>query len=483
MVDQKSFYGYIGIQKDDKGSVMSFASSKVLEEVKTLLKKIENTEQNEQNKEDEEVDNEGVNDSLEGTMRKIVESSHSQSELLFISSFLSPVYLKVAMENEIIKPIEKLNSIVEEFDNVIIHGLTEEVFIRLPSKRERIERAERALAALPAALLMSAVATFDSNIADVVRDMLRLKPETFRAGSRTISLNEVLQAESIAEIREKFISDEIYEFSRGSHDEQIEYIEKNFNISIRSYWKRWPDFIEIFERRNLIAHGEKTFTKRYVSICLSNGRKGSEKILGRPVKLTNKYIDQAADILLEFGILLVFSLWRKNFPSQEQKAFSNINHTAFKLIENKNYRVAIRVLDYALSLEKVNSEEATRKMMFVNLASAHRHVDDMQKCLDVLNSVDWSAASDEFKICVAALRDEHVAVIGLMKLVVNSDRIKKTDFREWPVFDFIRDNEGFRAKFLEVFGEPLRAEATARAVEFSDPDGSNGPLPDAATLH
>lgn len=114
---------------------------------------------------------------------------------------------------------------------------------------------------------MSIVATFDSNIADVVRDMLTIKSDLSQTGSKTILLSDILHLSSIAEIKEKLISDKVYLFSRGSHEDQLKFIEENFHISIKSHWKRWPDFIEVFERRNLIAHREKTFTKRYVAIC------------------------------------------------------------------------------------------------------------------------------------------------------------------------------------------------------------------------
>ena len=78
--------------------------------------------------------------------------------------------------------------------------------------------------------------------------------------------------------------------------------------------------------------------------------------------------------------MLVFSLWRKQFSAEEQDAFANLNQVGFKLIENKNYRVAIRVLEYALELKNVRVEDAIKKMMFVNLASAHRHVNDKERC-------------------------------------------------------------------------------------------------------
>ena len=54
---------------------------------------------------------------------------------------------------------------------------------------------------------------------------------------------------------------------RGSHDEQIEYIEKNLHIDIRNHYEEWGEFIEIFERRNIISHGNYIINSHYVRNC------------------------------------------------------------------------------------------------------------------------------------------------------------------------------------------------------------------------
>ncbi len=374
------------------------------------------------------------------------------------------------VERDVISWVESSSEMLETVDNAAIYGLSGEQFQGIASKMSRIWRVEIGLRSLPAAVLMSIVATFDTVIADVIRDMLTIKTEVFQTGERTILLSDALRAELIAEIKEKSIVDEIYQFSRGSHEDQVRYIETNFHVAIKDHWKRWPDFIEVFERRNLIAHGEKTFTKRYASICSKNGHKGSDKILGAPVKLTSNYLRQAADILLEFSLLLVFSLWRKQFVKEKEDAFESLNHAAFRLIETKKYEVAIRLLEYALSLKNTGVLDRTRKMMYVNLASAHRHSDNKELSIRILSDVDWSSSSDDFKICVAALRGDMDEVTRLMPIVANADAVSKEHFRNWPVFKFVRDQERFLLRFREIFGEPLRQEKAPKAMEFSDDD-------------
>ena len=347
---------------------------------------------------------------------------------------------------------------------------------------DRLIRLKRGLDALPAALLMSVVATFDSNMADVVRAMLRLRSETFQTGGKTVPLNEILQAKSIEAIKAKILDDEIYQFSRGSHEEQVQYIERNFHISISKHWKRWPDFIEVFERRNLIAHGEKKFTERYVSICKKHNHRGSEKVLGTPVRLTSSYLSQANGILLEFATLLIFSLWRKHFPNEEQRAFDRLNQTSFDLIKDKEYVVPVRILEYAINLNNASVSDKTKRMMVVNLASAHAHMGENARCEEVLGSMDWSATSENFRICVAALQNNVDEVCKLMPVVSTADTVRKKDIREWPVFDFIRNESEVLRKFEEVYGEPMNIKQAEKLVE--SPEDRKTEIHSAAdTLH
>jgi hypothetical protein len=45
-----------------------------------------------------------------------------------------------------------------------------------------------------------------------------------------------------------------------------------------------------------------------------------------------------------------------------------------------------------------------------------------------------------------------------MKQIGSSGKISKTEYREWPIFETIRKEEGFMNTFSEIFGEPLLTE-------------------------
>ena len=139
------------------------------------------------------------------------------------------------------------------------------------------------------------------------------------------------------------IDNEINNLMRGSHTDQVQFIESHLDIKIIGHYERWPNFVEIFERRNLVAHGNLVVNEPYIVNCKSAKYKDIEKLqVGEQLSLTPRYLHRATDVLSEFGILLVFVLWRKHITNSGEDAFRYINQTSYNIIHAKRSRLAQR---------------------------------------------------------------------------------------------------------------------------------------------
>jgi len=392
---------------------------------------------------------------LKSSMKKITVTGHEQSEMLSILNMVRDIFPIMIAKSEFLDDLMASNTTVKTGADYTIASIKRSQLPKMHEMMSRVVRTQEGLAAIPTALLLSLVATFDTQMADIVRVMLGIKSDRLRAGQRTVPLSEIMAATSLQDLIDKAISDEVYQFSRGSHDDQISYIEQAFSIKIKEKWKRWPDLIEIFERRNLVAHGERSFTRRYAEICTKAGHKKSEELVGTPVLITFQYLRQASNILTEFGILTAFSLWRKHVPNDEAEAMLSLNEIAFSLIDSGRYAVAARIAEYALSLENTKSSATTRLMFIVNLASAQKHMKQIEAFERTLKKEDWTATSDDFQLCVAALHEDHDEIERILPIVKASERIPAESIKSWPVFSFIRKSERFQAAYKLHFGEDL----------------------------
>ncbi len=487
MSDDGKVDGYFGYNKPTSNRSSGFCYYNDLSSVKTYLTEgvvPKGLESDDEVKED--VSEEAA--SLITVMEKAVALTHGQGELIVITQSMRNVFQDMLIKTEILDRFAKDGEIVEDCDEWVIFSSKNSPRDWFVPAREKLDRNALGLSALPQSVFMGMIATFDSSTSETVRALLGIKSERFESGAKTVLLSDVINAKSIQEIIDKVVDDELYLFSRGSHEEQVKFIESNFHIEIIKDWKRWPDFIEIFERRNLVAHGETKFTSRYADICTKARHKGAQELIGKEVHLRPPYLFQCLDILLEFSLLLTFTFWRKHLKNEEQAAFSAINEIIYKLIEHHRYQVAIRVSELVLTLKNVQVTDVIRRMLTVNLASAYSHIEDQIACNRVLDGLDWSASSDDFKICVASLRKDVDEVIELIPSVVASGKITQFALKRWPVFDGVRSDDRFAKTYNDMFDDDLATVVVTqdeggvvRADDHAIPKSSDDP--EDGTLH
>ena len=370
---------------------------------------------------------------------------------------IMPTFRSAFIHNEVYKSaISNLDKeeTDEEFET---YGVTEDQYPLVQRQIQRLRELDRGITVLPGAILLSLVATFDSFVADTLRIMLRSKPERLYGSSKTIEVKEVLNMESFADVIDKVTEEEVETIMRGSHVDQIKYIENKLSVEIRSNYDEWGDFVEIFERRNLIAHGNYAINSNYIRNCTKHGFVVSKEQAGKPIELGPRYLRRSSHRLLEFGLSLMFVLWLKNFRASTEEAYESLHRGTYELIRDGQFHVAARLLDLALFRQSPTASERLTKMMTVNLANAYKKLEQKEKAHEIISEVDWSATTDDFQICIAAIREDLHRVVELMPKVVRANLIRKSDFREWPVFDWIREERSVREKFEEIYGEPIIA--------------------------
>ena len=392
---------------------------------------------------------------LPNLMKRFQETMSSYKFLVDFGMNLMPTLGYLTMNYEIYKNANRHLERVDKDQQFEIYGITEDQYPSVKTQIRRLREIDRGVTVLPGAILLSLVATFDSFIADTLRIMFRRKPERIIESSKTISVNEVLNMSSFDDVIGKIIDDEVESLMRGSHDEQIRYIENKLDIGIRTNYDEWGEFVEIFERRNLIAHGNDIINSYYIRNCNKHGFQVGEGQRGERLSLDERYLRRSSDRLLEFGLSLIFVLWLKHFKDSRETAYETLHVLTYELIKYGQSRVAARLLDLALFKQTPNVPDQIKRMMTVNLANAYKKLKNDKRAQEIITGLDWSATRDDFQICVAAVQGNIERVVELMPKVAQGDLLKKSDFREWPVFDWAREEETVREKFQEIYGEPI----------------------------
>jgi len=272
---------------------------------------------------------------------------------------------------------------------------------------------------------------------------------------KTIKLSDLSAFDSIAEVQDALIEREIESLIRLSHHEQFDWMEKRFGLKLREGLSAWPQFVEICERRNLFTHTGGVVSKQYIETCTTHKCEITDIVVGKKLSVTPQYFRLAVKVIYEIGAKLNHVLWRKFAPDDRDDADHRLNQVGYELILARAYDIAEPILRFGTEVVKTHGSEKSRRMMVVNLANALRLQEKKEEANRILDKEDWSACDNEFKVCVAGVKDDVEAVVRFMKQIGADGRPDKEAYRTWPVFRGLRTNERFMTTFEELFGESV----------------------------
>ena len=370
---------------------------------------------------------------------------------------ISSDHIVSLLRDQLLPVVTSEGSLDEELDGFDIYSFDIGKYAKLASPIAEMHKAVSGFNLIPDSFLLSLVAKFDYQMSDLAKRLHLARPDRLTNSEKTLTAKEIMQMKSFEDVLISLIDLDVDKMMRGSHADMIRQFEKSFEIEVIEHYKSWPIFVEIFERRNLSAHANRCVSKEYIDKCSKEGVDLKNLKIGDHIPLTFKYITRSVDVLLEFGLNLVYVIWLKSIPDDEEIIFSHLNDACYQMIKSERLEVAERLLGFGRSARKRKPLDMVTKMMTVNLAICKKKngkIDDTNK---ILSSTDWSASSKMFRICIHALKDEVDRVVEMMPSVQEDDEVGKFGFRQWPAFDSVRSDDKFTAKFEEIYREPIIA--------------------------
>lgn len=466
-VSGKRYVAYIGIHRSSdspltRGGILLSSSIDDVEEWRhSQSPKKDNDEDelipdNAPIKEDDKKSHE-ENSSIIEIIRGCKNTLSSYHSLINVSAVIIPTIPWITVAKEIYDEVNNSCDKLYEDNGIFTFGICEDNILKIRRLIGKMNDMRKGLSVLPGSIILSLVANFDSYFVDAVRMVLLSRPERYDNSDRQMTVKEILAMSSFEDVRWKIINDEVDGLMRGSHLEQIKFIEKNLHISITEDFDRYPEYLEIFERRNIVAHGKHIVNEIYLRNCKAFGYNVKNIKEGDKLNLDHIYLHKSVDTLIEIYVKICYLLWKKHFEPSDVNIAEIVSEIAFRFIEERNYSLALRLYEFLLNDKKSNFDESCRKKYIINLSNCYRNIEKNEACDDLLNKTDWSATSNTYRICVASLRDDLNEFLRLMPLVSNDEMISKTEIREWPVFKWMRSKDEVKLKFEELFGEPLRA--------------------------
>jgi len=328
-------------------------------------------------------------------------------------------------------------------------------FIELKSLKNQLKNVKLSNSFLPSAILVSLVSQYDAYFGKILRLIFNKKPETLKDSQKETHYGELVQFESLDEIKNFLIEKEIESVLRENHKKQIEWLEKKIG-TLRKRLEIWPKFIELTERRNLFVHADGVVSSQYIKVCKENGHDLEEECkVGRRLYVTKNYFINSFECIFEMSVKLGHVVWRKIDSGDCANADESLNDLCHFLIENEEYRLALALLDFALTTPPINKNlsDEIRLLFLINKAQTLKWSGQEGECEKLLESRDWSTLGLKYKLAKAVLSEDYEESSNLMKSIHQSGEVSSNDYRILPIYKKFRKTNQFKSTFKEIFGE------------------------------
>jgi hypothetical protein len=244
-------------------------------------------------------------------------------------------------------------------------------------------------------LFVGMFSAFDAFTGDLLRALFLKKPALFSSSKRQIEVSALMESDTLDDLKRRLIDDEIEAFRRESYVEQFSRLEQMFSLKLRSF-SRWPDFVERSQRRNLLTHCDGVVSDQYLCMCKKVGMPCTEK-LGTRLGISLKYLKETVEVLMEVGLKLGHTLWRKVLPDELEQADKSLNNEIYERLQDGKWDPALTLAEFAIEQPRV-SDDAMKKTFTVNYTIAAKFGGQEEKAKEFLASLDWTAAAPRFQL-------------------------------------------------------------------------------------
>jgi hypothetical protein len=318
-------------------------------------------------------------------------------------------------------------------------------------------------------LFVGLFSAFDAFTGELVNAMYQKKPELFHTITRSVTLGEILQFESVDALKQDLLEKEIEAFRRESYTEQFEAFGRRFDLKLTSF-DRWSEFVEASQRRNLYTHADGKVSEQYLSVCEKAGYSFSKRPkVGEKLTLGPKYFFGTCELVMEVGLMLGQTLWRKVFEEEHEKADLHLNNVVYNALLHERWTYASRVSKFGLHpMIAHQSKDMQLRIRVVNSAIALKFGGDADQCQQLMNKFDWSASLREFRLAAAVLGDDFDGAARIMKEIGKAGEIlSEPAYHVWPLFREFRASPQFLSTYEEIYGYgfPQKLQKTVATLQ------------------
>jgi hypothetical protein len=302
--------------------------------------------------------------------------------------------------------------------------------------------------------VVSLISQFDMYIGALIRCIFLVRPDLINNSEKQLTYSQLKTFNNMEDAREYIIEKEIETVLRESHTDQFRWFERKLSLNLLKDLPIWAIFIELTQRRNLFVHNNGIVSTQYLNVCIENKVAIPESLkVGDVLDVNLKYFEEAFTCLFELGMKLNQVLRRNLLPDEIENADKSFLNISFELIQNKQYKLAKEIYDFADKYIKKYSNNDLSLRIKLNRAQIYKWLNQNEKCIEIIESIDWSATGDLFKLASYVLLDDYENAASTMRNMGDNPKIMtKSTYNDWPIFKEFRKTDEFKNAYQDIYG-------------------------------
>ncbi|MEP6891651.1 MAG: hypothetical protein ABI955_13235, partial [Nitrospirota bacterium] len=312
-------------------------------------------------------------------------------------------------------------------------------------------------------IVTSIVSKFDEYLVMNLKVSCQINPGWLKNPDKKITYKELLEIQSLEDLKGEIVQKEIDSLMRDSHQAQIIFLDSRIKLGIEQGFPQWLDFLEVTERRNLFVHTGGSVSSQYIENCQRWKITLDSKIKeGVHLSASDDYIQRAVDCFYEISVRLTQALVRRLFPECFSSADSILNNRTVELLIQERWELAERLFEFAMGIPKELTSKGEMEFYFlINICIARKF--GGKPFSERLHSVDWKPFHPKYHLAVAILEDRFDEAERLMRSQAVLDQLSEQHFKEWPLLRDFRRTEAFLNAFRDIFKKDYAKELLEEA--------------------
>lgn len=282
--------------------------------------------------------------------------------------------------------------------------------------------------------LMLLVTYFENTIAKILKTDLLKHPQRMSLDTKTVSYKMLEMSESIDDVRNLLIENEVMSMMYKSLSDWIEYFKKSIKLKLTYVTEVFPKLIEVIARRNVIVHNDGIVNNVYLNLVSEEYRLGINN--GDVLKVDRQYIMNAIDLIESVIMAIVLEMWISEGVKDEDEVekIRGVIYEEYLIFER--WEIA-RIL-YEVCLESNKLKSSDELECKINKWQCYKWIGRFDQIKKEVEELDVSAYEPKYKLGVLALLDKYDEFFSYFD---EQSDLNENELRGWPLFREVRKNE------------------------------------------